>query len=662
MRDCWSKHWCPDQVDPNSVCNAWKRFASDARMPTQHGSAEAVPSWNQFQAAAASCKGAAGFDGWTAKELKALSRHFPQLLRELYNLWVETTMSFRIQSPTDTPPDSLWTWKILGIPKKTSFDSRPIAIGSLLVRTSHKALLKVLPPVPYGQFCGRAKTSVTTATASYLCSKPQHVAETDLSKAFDSLLPELVETAFTHQGAPKHVAHMLTRAWRGPRICTVDGDLAELILPLRGIPQGDPVSPLALAVSLAPWNKLTEALDCNLRTWAYMDDRSIAVIRQGSRGLLNRALEFTRQFDSALGFAENNDKTQIWSHSDPPPLQGFPLEHLGLRHNPGRPDQLTQVRDPDKAPDAISRLGRCPGGIPMRCRLATAFINPLFDWASPLLPPGSADDVTRLFQALTNAKATWWCKNRLWCQHIDLHPKFAVAIRGLCNAANVINFPSPHLDALLKQHASILKLRIISFGPHSIRVRSSSPNFPASPCHDEQFANATLVQGDRVAHFLRQRARRMLLLQVPRGRNDCEGIDNVDLEACSSAKFRRYCNSLDSRQYSALVIFRSGAISTPTRRNRPDEHSNATSCPYCGGARASARHWFVECSRFDNTRAQLEATHSIPHDWWHAQPRCTTKSAWITMRSARTLAQRVDRLIACSKLGIAITLAHDPDA
>ena len=122
----------------------------------------------------------------------------------------------------------------------------------------------------------------------------------------------------------------------------------------------------------------------------------------------------------------------------------------------------------------------CPGGIPMRCRLATAFTNPLFDWASPLLPPGSAENVSRLFQALTNAKATWWCKNRFWCQHIDLHPRFAVDIRALCNAAAVINTPSPHLDALLKKHASSLKLRITSLGPRSIRVRSTSPNFPPS--------------------------------------------------------------------------------------------------------------------------------------------------------------------------------------
>ena len=83
MRECWSKHWHPDQVDVDSICNAWKDFAKDARMPSMPGSTNAVPSWNQFQSAVASCKGAAGYDGWTPQELKALNRHFPQLLKKI---------------------------------------------------------------------------------------------------------------------------------------------------------------------------------------------------------------------------------------------------------------------------------------------------------------------------------------------------------------------------------------------------------------------------------------------------------------------------------------------------------------------------------------------------------------------------------------------------
>ena len=61
-------------------------------------------------------------------------------------------------------------------------------------------------------------------------------------------------------------------------------------------------------------NRLVEALDPDLRTWAYMDDRTVAVLRQGSRRLLNVALQTTQRFDAALGFEVNPDKTQLWSH------------------------------------------------------------------------------------------------------------------------------------------------------------------------------------------------------------------------------------------------------------------------------------------------------------------------------------------------------------
>ena len=43
--------------------------------------------------------------------------------------------------------------------------------------------------------------------------------------------------------------------------------------------------------------------------------------------------------------------------------------------------------------------------------------------------------------------------------------------------------------------------------------------------------------------------------------------------------------------------------------------------------------------------------------WWGEQPRCTTKSAWITISAARSLQQRVECPVARAKLGIAITLA-----
>ena len=82
----------------------------------------------------------------------------------------------------------LWSWKFVGTPKVVPSESR---LASILVRAWHKALLKVLPLPPGGQWCGKAKTSVVHATASFFAFEPEHIAETDLSKAFDHLWPEV---------------------------------------------------------------------------------------------------------------------------------------------------------------------------------------------------------------------------------------------------------------------------------------------------------------------------------------------------------------------------------------------------------------------------------------------------------------------------------------
>ena len=66
--------------------------------------------------------------------------------------------------------------------------------------------------------------------------------------------------------------------------------VAAPLHPSRGVPQGDPCSPLALGVGVAlcPWNQLIEGLSNTLRTWCYMDDRTIAVVSRGNKALLQK--------------------------------------------------------------------------------------------------------------------------------------------------------------------------------------------------------------------------------------------------------------------------------------------------------------------------------------------------------------------------------------
>ena len=430
LRDEWAKHWCP---------------------PDTSKASEAVANWAK----------------WTAKEIIALQHHLTPLADELYQLWIDTPNS----SNEDLPKSlirKIWNWKVVGITKKSIFDSRPISIASLLVRAWRKALLKNCPAAPTGQWCGRAKTSVVDATADFVAARPIHVAETDLTKAFDHLWPSLAEHAMIHNGVPPIIAKTLHRAWLGPRICTVGGLLAIEINPARGVPQGDPCSPLALSACLGVWTQIIEKIHPCLKMLAYMDDRTIAVVRQGTKNHLESALEATKDFDKKVGFQINPEKTQIWIKNE----STGPIEHLGLTFDPARPAPLG-VRDPTKKEEAVARLHRCPGSCEVRAKLTTAFVRPLFDWASPLLPPGTIQEATNLFQAIAHSTVSWWCQPRFWAQQIENHPCFGVAIRGLCASYRVLNNKCPHIVKALDRHAKVLHLKIVSFQHDSLTIQSS---------------------------------------------------------------------------------------------------------------------------------------------------------------------------------------------
>ena len=47
--------------------------------------------------------------------------------------------------------DSIFSWRVAGIPKRAPNESRPIAIASLLIRAWQKTILDALPPAPDGQ-------------------------------------------------------------------------------------------------------------------------------------------------------------------------------------------------------------------------------------------------------------------------------------------------------------------------------------------------------------------------------------------------------------------------------------------------------------------------------------------------------------------------------
>ena len=434
-----------------------------------------------------------------------------------------------------------------------------------------------------------------------------------------------------HNGVPPIIAKTLHRAWLGPRICTVGGLLAIEINPARGVPQGDPCSPLALSACLGVWTQIIEKIHPCLKTWAYMDNRTIAVVRQGAKNHLESALEATKDFDKKVGFQINTEKTQIWIKNE----STGPIEHLGLTFDPARPGAPLGVQDPTKKEKAVARLHRCPGSCDVRAKFTTAFVRPLFDWASPLLPPGTIQEATNLFQAIAHSTVSWWCQPRFWAQQIENHPCFGVAIRGLCASYRVLNNKCPHIVKALDRHAKVLHLKIVSFQHDSLTIQSSDDSIvcgtmpgshPGDFLHSFDINEGNSQNLFELKHNLRVRARRIVFNQICHTRFDAEGYDQINLDAYSSKAYKKFTDNLSSSDLTCLLVWKSGAIKTPTRRfyRRPHEPESRKICPWCSFSRASARHFFVDCIRFEDLRFSLQNSHHIPPSWWANQPRCTS--------------------------------------
>ena len=88
------------------------------------------------------------------------------------------------------------------------------------------------------------------------------------------------------------------------------------------------------------------------KTWAYMDDRTIGVLKRSNRALLQAALRYTATFDQKVGFEINRDKTQIFLAGSPEPTT---MEHLGLRHSPAQVEAPITSRDPYKRKEVVER-------------------------------------------------------------------------------------------------------------------------------------------------------------------------------------------------------------------------------------------------------------------------------------------------------------------
>ena len=188
----------------------------------------------------------------------------------------------------------------------------------------------------------------------FFAFEPEHIPETDLSKAFDHLWPEVALTALQSLGALKFWLTLTMLGGRAPRICVVGSEITPPKVPQRGSPQGDSISPFGLSACIGPWSAKVNFIRPFTGTWAYMDDRTMGVSALGNKLNLQAALDCVENFDNAVGFEVNPDRTQIWSVSDPQDAQ-IKMENLGLKYSPAKNTSPVEARDSQKLDMCVSK-------------------------------------------------------------------------------------------------------------------------------------------------------------------------------------------------------------------------------------------------------------------------------------------------------------------
>ncbi|CAK0887191.1 unnamed protein product [Prorocentrum cordatum] len=246
------------------------------------------------EAAVRKAKGSAGYDGWHSSELKMISTHFELLLFDLYTLWRDTCETLLEERPGVELQHLIFAWRVVGVPKKDPTQSRPIGVGSVLMRAWLTACEQSLPTPQDAQFACKAGSTVIYACClwHHACQHGECGLERDLSKCYDNVPHAMADAALRNAKTPRRVRAVANAAWRGPRTSQVAGELAEETLwPTRSLAQGD-----------------------------------------STARKMEADVQATDAYDSGTGSIENVGKRQCWKRGDKKQI-----EHIGILAVPDDP-------------------------------------------------------------------------------------------------------------------------------------------------------------------------------------------------------------------------------------------------------------------------------------------------------------------------------------
>ena len=336
----------------------------------------------------------ASTDGWTPEMLLALPE---SALSCLAALLCQCEREGRF-------PESQCHWRCVFLPKSKGCttkvgDVRPIAIASIFYRLWGATRFRQCAPFltgcldPYQAGGVRGPDCETLLLDLDLTFPPEDfpfLMCLDYRKAFDSVDCTEALRLLEALGAPREVCALLGFQWRThKRWIEFNGHVhPEPLSHTLGLPQGDPWSPICLALLLSLPNRYVRQQVPSASTLLYLDDRSI--VSPSCQDLL-RAQQAWAVTESVSRMRTHPGKTQVlgrtWAAQEEMLRQGLPArasaEVLGVSIGPVPRDRSEEeLKREAQATYVASRLQCLPCSQRFKCTLATILFAAKRLWGS----------------------------------------------------------------------------------------------------------------------------------------------------------------------------------------------------------------------------------------------------------------------------------------
>ena len=396
LKNFWS-HIFGTSQEPVDDTPFWETFEPFLPAPQTPPSLPKFSGSHLRKVAKAMCGKAAGLDGISAKTLATLPLQALDRLAQVLDLC-------EMQGHW---PQGLLQWKLVFLPKTKNgkipslADVRPISIAPVLYRMWGRIRLQQLSTLltttlaPY-QSGGVGGPDVVSLLLSYDVEFSAEefgcVAALDFAKAFDSCDTSLVLSTFDKIGIPHKIVRLLADQWtqHSKWVTFANSVCLQPMTHTRGLPQGDPWSPVGISLILSLAKKRADQLVPEARSLLYLDDRTILA---PNPVVLKRALQAWDVLYECTRLKDNHSKRQFLARCPtlyhPLVGEGFPasptIEVLGVTLGCGpRKRSQAEVDRATKVNRISKRLFVLPVSQTFKSCLAATVMAPLAVWGSLL--------------------------------------------------------------------------------------------------------------------------------------------------------------------------------------------------------------------------------------------------------------------------------------